>query len=92
MRRDPIVEEVRRNRAAIAREHGNDVDAIVAAFQREDAASGVKTVSLRPKPFLKPAARQKTVKTVRPNRALQPTSRAGKTGVQSKVPTRAARG
>ena len=36
MRRDPIVEEVRRNREAIAREHGNDLGAIVAAFQRED--------------------------------------------------------
>ena len=62
MRRDLIVEEVRRNREAIAREHGNDVDAIVAAFQREEAASGVKTVSLRPKRLLKPAVRRASSK------------------------------
>ena len=30
-RRDPIVEEVRKHREAIAREHGNDLEAIVAA-------------------------------------------------------------
>jgi hypothetical protein len=29
-RRDPIVAEVRKHRAAIAREHGNDLDAIIA--------------------------------------------------------------
>jgi hypothetical protein len=39
MGRDPIVEEVRRNREAVARERGNDVGAIIAAFKREDAAS-----------------------------------------------------
>ena len=72
MRRDLIVEEVRRNREAIAWEHGDDVDAIVAAFQREEA-------------------RGKTVKARRP-RALQPTSRAVKTGLHSKVRTRAVRG
>jgi len=53
MRRDPIVEEVRRNREAIAREHGNDVDAIVAAFQREEVTSGVTTVSFPPSRVLK---------------------------------------
>lgn len=37
-RRDPIVEEVRKHRAEIAREHGNDVAAIVAALEGEDAA------------------------------------------------------
>ena len=59
MRRDPIVEEVRRNREAIAREHGNDVDAIVAAFQREEATNGVTTVSFPPKRLVKPATRRK---------------------------------
>ena len=57
MRRDPIVEEVRRNREAIAREHGNDLAAIVAAFVREEGASGVKTVSLRPKRLRKTTQR-----------------------------------
>ena len=48
-RRDPIVEEVRRHREAIAREHGNDLDAIIAAFQRQDASDSRPTVSLAPK-------------------------------------------
>ena len=56
-RRDPIVEEVRRNREAVARERGNDVGAIIAAFQREDAASAVVTVSFPPKRLVKRATR-----------------------------------
>ena len=48
-RRDPIVEEVRRHREAIAREHGDDLDAIIAAFQRQDASDSRPTVSLAPK-------------------------------------------
>ena len=73
MRRDPIVEEVRRNREAIAREHGNDLDAIVAAFQREEATGGVTTVSFPPKRFVKPAKLQKAGKTRRPNKRMEPT-------------------
>jgi hypothetical protein len=92
MRRDPIVEEVRRNREAIAREHGNDLDAIVAAFQREDAGTGVKTVSLRAKRVEKRAVRRKTVKRPRHNKAPQATTRAGKPTIRSKARTRAARG
>ena len=76
MRRDPIVEEVRRHREAIAREHGKDLDAIVAAFQREEATSGVTTVSLPPKRVVKPATRRKTAKKRRPNKRMEPT-RAG---------------
>ncbi|MBI3046933.1 MAG: hypothetical protein HYY76_01355 [Acidobacteria bacterium] len=91
MRRDPIVEEVRKHRQAIAREHGNDLDAIVAAFQREDATSGVTTVSFPPKRFVKPATRRKPSTTRRPNRALQPTSRAGRKA-KSKKRSGAARG
>jgi hypothetical protein len=49
MGRDPIVEEVRAIRDAIAEEHGNDLKAIVADFQRQDAASGIKGVSLPPR-------------------------------------------
>ena len=68
MGRDPIVEEVRRHREAIAREYGNDVDAIVAAFQREDATSGVTTVSFPPKRLVKLATRRKPGGTRRPKR------------------------
>ncbi len=73
MSRDPIVEEVRRHREAIAREHGNDVDAIVTAFQREDATSGVTTVSFSPKRFVTPVTRRKLAKTRRPNKRMEPT-------------------
>ena len=73
MRRDPIVEEVRRNREAIAREHGNDLDAIVAAFQQEDAASGTARVSFPPKRFVKLAKRRKSDKIRRPNKRMEPT-------------------
>ena len=47
IRRDPIVEEVRKHRAAIAREHGNDIEAILAALEREP--DDTPTVSLPPK-------------------------------------------
>ena len=49
MGRDPIVDEVRAIREAIAEEHGNDLKAIVAHHQRQDAASVIKGVSLPPK-------------------------------------------
>ena len=49
MGRDPIVDEVRAIREAIAEEHGHDLKAIVAYFQRQDAASPTKGVSLPPK-------------------------------------------
>ncbi len=77
MGRDPIVEEVRRHREAIARELGDDVDAIVAAFQREDAASGVTTISLPPKRVAKPATRRKPGTARRPDKQMkQPRSAA----------------
>jgi hypothetical protein len=83
MRRDPIVEEVRRHREAIAREHGNDVDAIVAAFQREEATSGVTTVSFPPKRFVKAGTRRKTGKTRRPNKRMVPTRESRKRAAHS---------
>jgi len=46
---DPIVEEVRAIREAIAKEHGNDVTAIVLALQRRQAESGRKLVSFPPR-------------------------------------------
>ena len=49
MGRDPIVDEVRAIREAIAEEHGNDLKAIVAHYQRQDAASVIKGVSLPPR-------------------------------------------
>ena len=66
-RRDPIVEEVRRHREAVARERGNDVGGIIAAFQREDAATGVVTVSFPPKRLVKRATRRKPDSTRRPD-------------------------
>jgi len=52
-RRDPIVAEVRKHRQAFAREHGNSVDGIVAALQREETSAEVPTVALPPKKITK---------------------------------------
>lgn len=90
MRRDPIVEEVRKHRAAIAREHGNDIDAIIAALQQDDATGEIATVSFPPKRFVKSALR-KARRIRRPIKALQPTSRAPRKA-KSKSRSRAARG
>jgi len=49
MIRDPIVEEVRAVREALAKEHGYDVKAIVRSLQRQEAGSGRRVVSLQPK-------------------------------------------
>lgn len=46
MARDPIVEEVRRIRGALAKEYGYDVKAIVLALQGQEAESGRKLVPL----------------------------------------------
>ena len=89
MGRDPIVEEVRRNRAAIAQEHGNDVDAIVAAFQREKAITGVTLVSFPPRRFVKGTTRRKSRQGS--GNALQPTSRTRRQA-KSRKPARTARG
>ena len=78
-RRDPIVEEVRKHRAAIARVHGNDIDAIITAFQREDAADGTRpTVSFPPKRLVKPASRPRLATARRPNKRLHPTAASKK--------------
>jgi hypothetical protein len=45
MSHDPIVDEVRAIRAAIAREHGNDLKAIIAALKRKEGADGRRVVS-----------------------------------------------
>ena len=49
MSRDPIVEEVRAIRAAIAAEHGNDLDAIIRALKRKEGADGRRVVDLTTK-------------------------------------------
>jgi hypothetical protein len=73
-RRDRIVEEVRKHRTAIAREYGNDIDAIIAAFQREDAADATRpTMSFPPKRLAKSASRPRLATARRPKR-LHPTA------------------
>jgi hypothetical protein len=42
---DPIVAEVRAIRAAMAREHGNDLKAIIAALKRKEGTDGRRVVS-----------------------------------------------
>ena len=55
MPKDPIVEEVRAIRAAIAAEHGNDLDAIIRALTRKEGADGRRVVDLTTKrPSKKP--------------------------------------
>ena len=73
-RRDPIVEEVRKHREAIAREHGNDLDAIIASFQREDARGDRPTVSFPPKRLIDRRSRSKPTKARRPNKRLHRTA------------------
>ncbi|MFY9344379.1 MAG: hypothetical protein WAT39_17940 [Planctomycetota bacterium] len=52
MPRDPIVDEVRAIRDAYARRFAYDLDAIVADVQRRERESGVKTVTLPPRPVV----------------------------------------
>ena len=72
-RRDPIVEEVRKHRAAIAREHGNDIEAILAALEREP--DDTPTVSLPPKRLATRVRPRKARSTRRPNKRMEPTAR-----------------
>jgi len=46
MSRDPIVAEIRAIRATIAREHGNDLKAIIAALKQREGVDGRRVVSL----------------------------------------------
>ncbi len=45
MPRDPIIDEVRAHRTAIAQEHGNDLKAIIAALKQKQGADGRRGVS-----------------------------------------------
>ena len=49
MTRDPIVEEVRAARDAIAKEHGYDIQAIFAALREMEEQSGREHVTLPPR-------------------------------------------
>ena len=49
MFKDPIVDQVRAARAAIAVEHGNDLKKIIAAFRRKEGADGRRVVDLTAK-------------------------------------------
>lgn len=61
MSRDPIIDEVRAHRAAIAREHGNDLKAIIAALKRKEGADGRRVVSLARKRVPPGYAKRKAV-------------------------------
>jgi len=60
MSRDPIIDEVRAHRAAIAQEHGNDLKAIIAALRRKQGADGRRVVSFVAKQEPTKQARRKT--------------------------------
>jgi hypothetical protein len=75
-RRDPIVEEVRKHRAQIARKHGSDVATIVAALEGEDPSETTPLVSFPPKRIRKRTTHRRLRATRRrPNEALEPTAR-----------------
>jgi hypothetical protein len=59
MSRDPIVDEVRSQRAAIAQEHGNNLKAIIAALKRKEGADGRRVVSLASRQESKKGARRR---------------------------------
>ena len=73
-RRDPIVEEVRKHRAAIAAEHGNRLEAILAAFQREESDWPAGTVTRPPKAVAPQPSKTKRQGTRRPNKRLHRTA------------------
>ena len=72
-RRDPIVEEVRKHREAIAREHGNDIEAILAALEGE--ADDEPRVSFPPRRIGARVRPRKSGATQRPNKRMEPTAR-----------------
>lgn len=49
MWRDPIVEEVRAHREALAAEYGHDLKALIAALRRKQGADGRRVVSFAAK-------------------------------------------
>jgi hypothetical protein len=76
IRRDPIVEEVRKHRAQIACEHGNVVEAMVEALEGEDPSETTPIVSFPSKRLPKRTIPKRLRRTRRPNKALEPTREA----------------
>jgi hypothetical protein len=76
IRRDPIVEVVRKHREAIAREHGNDLEAIVAALENDASSRDDATVSFPPKRIVKHSVHRTAQKTRRPGKTLERTARS----------------
>jgi hypothetical protein len=60
MRKDPIVEEVRAVREALAKECHYDVGELVAYLQKKSRDAGRQTVKLPPKRVAKPAMRARS--------------------------------
>ena len=60
MWRDPIVEEVRAHRAALAAEHDNDLKTLIAALRKKQGADGRRVVSFAVKRKPAKPARRKT--------------------------------
>ncbi len=60
MKNDPIVKEVRTHRAAIAREHGNDLRSIVTALRKKQGLDGRPVVSFARKPTPTRIGKRKT--------------------------------
>ncbi|MBM3290449.1 MAG: hypothetical protein FJY92_09880 [Candidatus Hydrogenedentes bacterium] len=63
---DPIVEEVRHVREALAAKYGFDIKAILAAARKRQAKSGRKTVS----PLTNPARRRQAARRTAVRRTL----------------------
>lgn len=53
---DPIVEEVRRHRAEIAAEHGNDIRRIAEDARRRQGTGGRRVISFAPADHVEPSA------------------------------------
>ena len=73
---DPIVEEVRKHRAAIARKHGNDIGAILEALEQEQEPDDTPTVSRPPKLVATRARKPSTRSIRRPTERMEPTARS----------------
>ena len=58
MWRDPIVEEVWAIRAAIAKEHGNDLKVLARALRRKEGADGRRVVDYSANGALKKSTRK----------------------------------
>ena len=71
MSRDPIIDEIRAIRAAIAQELGNDLKAIIAALKRKEGTDGHRVVSLAATGTPKIPAKRKAGR-MRPSQRSQP--------------------